>query len=158
MKVYFANILSILGHIDQARAQREESTTEARRIGQEFTLMLGRLVSAIFNWIIRSPEHLRQDADEVITIGSEHGYPQLQALANLFRGWNLSELGQPKEGLAQIAKFTPWALDIGHFLWASICLFINAHAAAKLGQADAALGHLSEAAAAIEKTNVRWME
>jgi hypothetical protein len=95
--------LAYLGYIDQARSRLNEALSEARRIRHAETLAEVLLRA---NWIAAitgSPEMQRQ-AEELLTVSTEYGFPMFLGWAKAFHGKSLTALGQAHKGLTLLTQ------------------------------------------------------
>ena len=110
------------------------------------------------DWIAGQFPDVADRSDKVIALSSEHGFPYLLALGQIYKGGALSILAAPAEGLDFISKGISLCHLIGASYLDAFWLTIQAQANAKLGLFKESLKCLDEAAHHIEKTNERSME
>ena len=97
-------------------------------------------------------------ADEVISLGEEHGLSMWLAYARVFQGWALAERGQPAEGLAKLAKALTDCRATRTRMHRPFHLALLAEALHRSGEAEEGLRVLDEALALVEETDERWWE
>jgi len=149
--------LAYLGYIDQARLRLNEALSEARRLTHATTVAT-MLIHA--NWIVSitgSPE-LQQNAEELLTLSTEHGFSLYLGLATAFRGSSLTALGQAQEGITLIKQGLLTARATGSVVHSPLLLMWLAEAHAMLGQPVEGLNCLAEASQMIETTEERYNE
>jgi class 3 adenylate cyclase/predicted ATPase len=145
------------GHIDQARLRRDEALTEARRISPYNLASMMRHVW-YGEWAtgdVKSAATVLHFAEEVLAISRAHGFALPLAFANIARGWCLGVMGQPDEGVSQIQQAVS-KLPKGAKLGAPFHLLALAELYGKVGQPEAGLQRLTEAAELAETTKERW--
>jgi predicted ATPase len=148
--------LAHLGHIDEARSCVDEAAARVREhsFGAAFVSVHAGWVECAAN----SPHEARRHAELAITLASEHRYPLWLAWGTIYRGWSLTMLGQPEEGLTWLTK----GLSVCCASWSgasvpfALVLLTTAHL--KLGRTDEALQCLAEAAQIIETSDERFFE
>jgi predicted ATPase len=146
--------LAHLGYIDQARVRMNEAISEAQRFKQALTLPNVLYRASWIESIIRSPE-MRQHAEEVLALSTEHGFSFFLGKAIAVRGLHLTRLGQAREGLPLLMQGLTTVRASGavlntpqHYMWLA-----EAHAV--LEQLVEGLNCLAEAAQIIETTGER---
>jgi predicted ATPase len=154
MLTYIALTLASLGYIDQAQSWKIKAVSEARRISHVHTLTL---VLAHANWLdcLTLPALL---TEELLTLATEHGFPQYLGLALAHRGQSLISLGQVREGLLLVNQGLTELRCIGSTVNTPMLFTWLAEAYARLGQFDEARKWLTEAADVISVTDERYYE
>ena len=149
--------LAHLGYIDQARVRVNEAISEAHRFKQALTLPNVLYRASWIESIIRSAK-MRQHAEEVLALSTEHGFSLFLGKAIAIRGLHLTWLGQAREGLPLLTQGLARVRAAGavlntpqHYMWLA-----EAHAV--LGQLVEGLNCLAEAAQIIETTGERHNE
>jgi predicted ATPase len=157
MLAHLAVTLAQLGYIDQARLQRNEAMSEARRLSHAHTLAVVLLHATWIASITRSPEMLRH-AEELMALSTEHGFPYFLGMATAFRGASLTAVGQAQEGLTLLTQGLMAVRATGTVQNTPHALIWCAEAYAMLGRAVEGLNCLAEAARMIETTDERYHE
>jgi class 3 adenylate cyclase/predicted ATPase/DNA-binding winged helix-turn-helix (wHTH) protein len=101
---YGALILWLLGYPDQALQHSHEALTLAQELPYPFNLARALAVAAIVHQFRREGQAARERAEAAIVLATEQGFPHWVAWAILMRGWGLTELGAPPEGIAQLQQ------------------------------------------------------
>src|SRR5262249_22566950 len=96
-------------------------------------------------------------ADEVIAISSEKGFALWLAVGNIMRGWCLSAIGQPAEGIPLIRRGIAAFRTVGAKVMMPFFLTTLAEAYGR-AQPEEALAVIAEAAELVETTQERWSE
>ncbi len=151
MVAYLAVTLAYLGYIDQARSRMNEALSEARRLGHAHTRIHVLGFAGWLDWLTGSSE-LRLRSDEVMALSTEHGFPLWLGYATAFHGLSLTGLGQARDGLALLTQGLAAVRAAGSVANTPSLLIFLAAAHAMLGQPDAGLNSLAEAAQIIEAT------
>jgi predicted ATPase len=158
--LYLSRTLICLGHVDQARLQRDEALAEARRLSP-FTLAYGLYVAWASHWAIEGMDSagtMLRSADELLTISREQGFPLLLGFGNIMRGWSLGALGQAKEGIPLLLEGLATYRETGARLALPFVLTTLAETYARAGLLEEGLSRLAEAAGVVEITQERWAE
>jgi class 3 adenylate cyclase/tetratricopeptide (TPR) repeat protein len=156
--VHLAITLMQLGHLDQARARKNEALGAARELGHVYSLALALTWAAWTECIGGSSNEARRHADEVISLSNEHGFADWLAWGVIYRGWSLVAAGQTKEGLVSLTEgFSRWRAS-GSVQSSSFALTLMADAYAKLELRVEAKNCIAEAEQIIEMTDDRFWE
>jgi tetratricopeptide (TPR) repeat protein len=99
--MWLAGSLCFLGHLDQARARREEAFAEARK-SNPFSLGLGLVSACFWPMAARHVDALDTLSSELLALSNEHGFLFYWAAGAVFHGWSVAARGRPKEGIAEI--------------------------------------------------------
>jgi class 3 adenylate cyclase/tetratricopeptide (TPR) repeat protein len=157
--IYSCLSLLHLGRLDQARSRRDELISLSRGLAHTNNLAIalwGALAHDIDVQV--EPALLLPHAEELEALSAEHGFSFWEAVANAYRGWCLSMLGQTDEGLALQGKATDAYRAIGGVLNLQKYLMMLAEGYSKASRADEGLRQLEEAATIVEATQQRWAE
>ncbi len=154
MLAALASTLTYLGYIDQARMLLNEALSEARRRSHAHTLANMLIFANGIGTLIRSPE-VKRNAEELLMLSTEHGFPYYLGWATAFRGWSLAALGQAQEGLPLLMQGLVALRATGTVAHTPGLLIYLAEAYAMLGQPVEGLNCLAEAAQIIETTEER---
>ena len=148
--------LAHLGHIDRARSCVDEAVARVREhsFGAGFVSVHTGWVECVAN----SPHAARRYAEQAIALANEHRYPHWLAWGTIYRGWSLTMLGQPEEGLTWLTE----GLSTCRASWSGasvpFALILLTTAYLKLGRTGEALQCLAEAAQIIEASDERYFE
>jgi predicted ATPase len=100
----------------------------------------------------------QEQAEALMTLSTEQGFPFWLASATMLRGWALTEQGQGEEGITQIRQgLDAWRV-MGERLYRPHFLALLAEAYGKVGQVEEGLGVLTETLAELETTGQRYCE
>src|SRR5262249_47055294 len=101
---YAGYTLWTLGYADQALKKVPEALALARKLAHPYSLSGALLFAACLYQYLRDAQAAREQAEALISLSTEHGFPFFLTLATCVRGWALVEQGQEEEGLAQIRQ------------------------------------------------------
>ncbi|HEV8714312.1 MAG TPA: adenylate/guanylate cyclase domain-containing protein [Candidatus Binatia bacterium] len=155
---YAAWTLWQLGYPDQALTKSQEAVALAKGLSRPFSLALALGFAAWFHSFRRAEQLAREQAEAVITLSTEQGFPYWLANGTMVRGGALTEQGQVEEGIAHIqqglAAFRAMGAEVG-VTW-SLAMLAEAHG--KVGQVGEGLAVLAEALDLVDKTGERVKE
>jgi predicted ATPase len=100
----------------------------------------------------REAPAVQAQADALLTLAAEQGFPLWMGFGILWRGWALAVQGRGDDGLAQLRQGMTAVLATGQTLSRSLSLVLLAEAAAYAGRVEEGLRLLAEALAAFETT------
>ena len=100
----------------------------------------------------------KQYADELIALSMEHNFFYLLSFGSFHRGFALTALGQPQEGLDAMAQALSMFKAIGAVCCTPWIFVVQADAYAKLDQPQDAFTCLANAAQTIGSTDERFIE
>src|SRR5262249_52139592 len=106
----------------------------------------------------RDQRTVREQAEAVITLSTEHGLPFWLAGGSIFRGWTLVEQGQGEEGIKQLQQGLAIWQATGAEAVRPHFLALLAEAYGKTRQTEEGLKTLAEALLLIDKTGERVYE
>ncbi|MBI3801012.1 MAG: AAA family ATPase [Deltaproteobacteria bacterium] len=155
---YAAWTLWYLGYPEQALKRSQEAVTLAAGLSHPFSLAYALVCAALFHRLRREGQLAREQAEAVMTLSTEQGFPFWLPQGTIVRGWALAEQGQVEEGIAQIQQ----GLDAYRAMGAETerigFLPLLAAAYAQVGRVKEGLSALAAALAFVDKTGVRHYE
>jgi predicted ATPase len=156
---YDACCLWCLGYPKQALRRSQEALALARELGHPFSLAdVLCFAGCMFNSIRRDAQALRDDAEELMRLANEKGFPGWLGWATCFRGEALAMLGQVQEGMAQVREGMAALQSVDVRCYLPGTLHFLAEAQAKAGHPEEGLATLAEAFALVEETDERHWE
>jgi len=155
---YTALALWMLGYLDQALKRSQEALTLARELSHPFTLAFALQWAAVLRYCCREVQATQEQAEALIALSIEQGFPSWQAWGTILQGWALVEQGWEKEGIVQIRQGVASQRAAGLELRRPYFLALLAEAHGKVGQAKEGLTMLGEALAAVDRTGERFYE
>ena len=150
--------LWILGYPEQALKSSHEALMLAQTLSHPFSLALALTYSARLDQLRREGQAVQDQAEAVMTLSTEQGFPAWLAWGTIFRGWALAEQGQRVEGISQTREGLAAWRATGSELWRSHNLALLAEAYGKNAQLEEGLSTVAEALAFVERTEERFYE
>jgi predicted ATPase len=150
--------LWVLGYPEQALQRSHEALTQARQLSHAFSLAFGLSFAAMLHQYRREAYATSEQAEAVIEMAREHGFPRWEALGAILRGWARAEQGQGEEGIAQIRQGVAAWRGQGQELTRPYHLALLAQAHSHIGQVAEGLHILAEALALVDSTEEGWCE
>ena len=155
---YAALSLWLLGYPDQALHRSQEALTLVRTVSRPFLLAYTLTGVVLLHQLRREEHHVQEQAEAIITVSREEGFPYFLAIGLIFRGWALARQGQEEEGMAQLHQGLATYRNTGAKMAQSYLLTFLAEAYGAGGQPEAGLRVLDEALAAVHDTGERMYE
>jgi class 3 adenylate cyclase/predicted ATPase len=157
--LYYASVtLWHLGYPDQALKRSHEAVAVAAGLSLPFSLAQALGFAASFHSFRREWQIAREQAEAVMTLSTEQGFPFWLAQGTIVRGMALAEQGQVEEGIAQMQQGLAAFRAMGAELVRISHLPRLATAYAKAGQVEEGLRVVAEALAAVDQTGARVSE
>jgi len=153
---YLAWLLWLLGYPKQALQWSRDNLDRAR--ARPFSLTHALSAAASLQQCRREGRLAQEQAEAMMAIASEHGFPFFSARGAMLRGWALAAQGQGETGVAQLHEGLAAHRATETTLGQPYFLALVAEAWAWVGQADAGLHALDEALAATHQTGERLYE
>jgi predicted ATPase len=154
--VFLAIALFCLGYPDQASAQSEAATGEARRLAHPQALAVSLTTG---NWLLLlagDDAALNKRADQLVAVATEQGYPFYGAQGTIGLGWVQVNNGNVAEGISLLRSGSAAYRATGAELWLPNYIALLARACEIAGQVEEALILLDEALQIAERTGERW--
>ena len=154
---YAAWTLWLLGYADQARQKIQQLRALLRDVSHPFRLAYIRMLTAMLHYSLKEEEAIQEQAEAVIALSTEHGFPLWLAGGTILRGWVQAARGQQEVGIAQIHRGLAAWQATGAETGRPCCLLLLAEAYAKAGRVQEGLGVVGEALAAVHNgEELRW--
>ncbi|MFY0562781.1 protein kinase domain-containing protein [Archangium lansingense] len=148
---YGSVVHALLGQREDSRRWAREALELARRVGHPYTTAFTLVHGALAHVLSGDVPEVLELTEQALALSSERGFMLWLSWAALFRGWALSELGRPQEGIAlQRQALERWRV-LGLRTGVPYNLSLLAEVHLKLGQ-------VQEARAAVEEGLVRGAE
>jgi predicted ATPase len=148
----------LLGYPDQAPQRIRKALTLARTLADPYSLALALFGAAWLHQLRREGQETQEQAEALLALSTEQGFPFLLPLGTMLQGWALAEQGQAEEGIVQMRHGLAASQAIGTELQRSYWLALLAEAYGKAGQAEAGLAALTEALTVVDKSGERSYE
>jgi len=155
---YAALSLWLLGYPDQALHRSQEALTLVHAMSRPFLSAYTLTAVVLLHQLRREEHHVREQAEAIMTIAREEGFPYFLAIGTILRGWALAKQGQQEEGLAQLHQGLATYRTTGAKMAQSYLLSFFAEAYGANGQPEEGRQVLDEALAAVRDTGERMYE
>jgi tetratricopeptide (TPR) repeat protein len=158
MPCFAAWALWFLGRTDEAVKRMDEAVALAVELSEPHGLAHAQLFASVLYQFRGDHRMTQRYAEAVSELSQAHGLVLYGAMANVMKGWVLSEQGREEEGIERMRdglaalEVTATALVRPHFLG------LLAEALAKLGQLDEAWAQLDEATTIVSNNGERYYE
>jgi len=144
-----------LGYPDQARQKMQEVLALAQDLPHPFSLAQARQCATIFHQLCREGSAAQEQAEALIAIASNQGFPYWVAQGAVYRGWALAEQGHGEEGVIQICQGLATTQAMRIEVHRTYLLGLLADAYGKMWQVEKGLNTLAEALALVQRTGER---
>jgi TOMM system kinase/cyclase fusion protein len=155
---YGAMVLRLLGYADQARRRSQEVLTLTQELAHPFSRAWALIGAARVHQLCQEGQAVQEQAEALIALSTERGFPHMLAEGTIMRGWVLAEQGQREEGVTQMCQGLAAVRAMGAELWRPYFLALLAEAYGKVGQTEEGLTVLTEALAIANKNADRLYE
>jgi predicted ATPase/class 3 adenylate cyclase len=150
-----SHVLWHLGYPEQALQKSQEAIALAQELSHPHSLTYALFFSASLHQLRRERQAAQEQAERVIALATEQGFPVWAALGTIVQGWALVAKRQIEEGMAQIRQGMDTCRAIGVELGWPNYLALSGFAYARRGQLEEALALLVEALDITQKTGQR---
>jgi predicted ATPase/DNA-binding winged helix-turn-helix (wHTH) protein/class 3 adenylate cyclase len=155
---FYALTLWLLGYPDQALQSSQEALALAHEWSHPFTLAEAWGYATWLHQFCREPQAVQSQAQRVIALSNDQGFPYWVTQGTILRGWALAQQGRGEEGIVQMRQSLETFQAIGtKSLW-PYHLALTAEAYGVVGRADDGLMMLGEALAVVHTTGARYYE
>jgi predicted ATPase/class 3 adenylate cyclase len=156
--VHNAKVLWVTGYPDQALQICQQALSLAHELSHPFTLAFAFFGMAELHQFRREvPETLKQ-AEAMIALAGEQGFPVWMELGTLLRAWSRAIQGYPEKGITRMEQYMA-KKPVGSFNairpWVFAMIVEAYGTAGKIGEG---LGQLTAALALVEKSEFRFYE
>jgi len=158
MPCFAAWALWFLGRTDESVKRMDEAVALALELSEPHGLAHAKLFASILYQLRGDSQMTQQYAEAVSEVSQSHGLVMYGAMADVMKGWTLSEQGREQEGIDLMREglaaleVTATALVRPHFL------ALLAEALAKLNRIDEAYALLDEATTIVDNNGERYYE
>jgi class 3 adenylate cyclase/predicted ATPase len=151
-------VLWMLGFPDQALEKGRDAVSLARELSHPFSLAFSLTFAAYLHLFSREALRSQEQAEAVIALSTEQGFPHWLAFGTILRGWAVAEQEQGEEGIAQIHQGLASYHATGANLWRSLFLTLLAEACWKGKQPTKGLEVVAEALDWVQSNESRFYE
>jgi predicted ATPase len=155
---WLSHVLVLLGYPEQALARHSEVSVYARELAHPVTVAVAFAWGCIFHQLLRDGQNAREQAEAVVALATEQGYPLYGAAGMVIRGWALADSGQVEDGIAEIRRGLAAYRATEGEMWLPYFLGLLAEAEGRAGQAAAGLSLAEDAVDRANRTGARWIE
>jgi class 3 adenylate cyclase/predicted ATPase len=145
--------LVCLGYPAQAMRRCQEALALAQELAHPHSLAVAQHFAAFLHHRRREAPAVQAQADALLILAAEQGFPLWVGFGTLWRGWALAVQGWGEAGLTQMHQGMTAVLATGQTLSRSLSLVLLAEAVGHIGQVEEALRLLAEALAAFEASS-----
>ncbi|PTL84901.1 protein kinase [Vitiosangium sp. GDMCC 1.1324] len=150
-----AIVHAFLGQMEQSRRCGREALELAGRVGHPHTTAFTQVYAAMACALRREVPETLPLADQVLALARERGFVVWRTWAAVLRGWALSELGRPLEGLELVRHELGLWRKTGILVTVPVNQSLLAKILLKLGQVREALAAVHEGLARSAMTGER---
>ncbi len=156
LHAYLAWERACVGCFDEAWAACEAAVSEARTLGQYYTLAqaLSRLAPTHADF--GEPASGLAAANELLVLAREYEIAFCEAVAIFSRGWCFGRLGNERDGLALVRQGLQLYRMSGTRLQLQMPLRVEAELLGRIGDVAEGLAKMDEAWAAVAESGERW--
>lgn len=153
-----ANVLVLLGYMDQAEQRSHAAITLAQELAYPFSLGYALNSAAWLHQFRREAVLTQERAEALLALCDEQGFALYRTVGNIFRGWALAQQGRAVEGVTQMREGLGTRQTIGATVTDPYFLALLAEGYGRSEQPEEGLKILAEALAAVDKSGVRFYE
>jgi predicted ATPase len=151
-------VLWFLGYPDRAVQQSDQAVAFAQELSHPFSLAFALCVKVQVHQRRRETNLVQEQAETLITLSTEHGFPFRATIGSMLLGWAMVERGEGKAGITRIEEGIAAWKTIGAKMLSTWWLGLLAEAYGKLGRVEEGLTVLVEALRVVEDTGERFYE
>ena len=145
-----ARTLWALGYPTQALRRSEEAVALAQDLAHPYSLAVVQYQAALLHQHRRDLPAVQAQAEALLTLATEQGFPLFVGHGTYLRGWVLAMQGEGTAGLAQIRQGLAAIMAAGQELSRPVCLVLLAEALGQVGQIEDGLRRLDETLRVLE--------
>ncbi|HJY81248.1 MAG TPA: adenylate/guanylate cyclase domain-containing protein [Candidatus Binatia bacterium] len=146
-----------LGYPDQALKNTQDALRLAHELAHPHTLAFA-LTFLYVHQARHEATAVREQAEALLTLSTEHGFVYRAAWATIWRGWVLAAQGHLEEGLVRMQEGLAAQRATGAEAAHPYFLALVAEIQGKMGQPEEGLAALAEASALMQRTGEQWYE
>jgi predicted ATPase len=157
-RAYTALILWLMGYPEQALARLHDALALAHELSHPFSLAFARCVAAMVYHFRRDVLAVHEQAEAIIVLATEQGFPFWAGMGTSLRGWALAMQSQGEEGTAQVRQGFAARRATGSALGVPWFCILLAEVSDRFGHPEDGLQALAEAHTLMEEHEERWWE
>jgi predicted ATPase len=147
-----------LGYPGHALKRSHEALALARQLSHPQSLALALFAAGLLRYFRGEGQAAQEQAEALIALSSEQGFPFQLAAGTMVRGWALAEQGRGEEGIAQMSQGLSALQTIGAVLPRVVWSGPLAESHGEIGRPEEGLTLLTEALALVDETGARFHE
>jgi predicted ATPase len=155
---YEAFSLWFLGYPNQALKRLSETLSLARELSHPTTVVVTANFACWVYQLFRDGQATLEQAEAAISLSADREFAFWRAMAEIMRGWALTQRGLLDDGIARIRTGMSSIRSTGSQVMMSYFMYLLAEAYGRSGLAKEALITLTEAQAAVDSSGERWCE
>jgi predicted ATPase len=152
---YLGIDLFCLGYPCQALVLSNAAIAEARRLAHPPSLAASLAVAAGLFLLTEDNAALEEQADQLIAVATEQGFPRWHAQGTICRGWVKVKNGEVSEGISLLRTGSKAYRATGSLLWMPHYFALLARACEIAGRIEEGVTLLDDASAVAEQTGER---
>jgi predicted ATPase len=149
-------VLFCLGYPDQGLARGNAAIAEARRLAHPPSLAASLTLGTRLLSLVGDNAALNEQADELVAVAAEQGFPYWRAQGTIYRGWVTVKNGDLTEGIPLLRSGPVASRATGAELFVPHYVALLAEACEIAGQVEEGLTLSDEALQIVERTGERW--
>jgi class 3 adenylate cyclase/predicted ATPase len=149
-------VLFCLGFPDRALEQGSAAIAEARKLAHPASLAASLSFGCKLLSLLGDSAALDEQADKLVGVTTEQGFPHWGAQGMIYRGWIQVEHGDVAEGISLLRHGSSTYRATGAELWMPHVVALLAGACEVSGQVEEAATLFDEALEIVERTGERW--
>ena len=154
---FLAWMLWHLGYPDQALQRSQEAIALAREISHPYSLVSALHFGTAVHRFRGEGAIAQTQAEGVVALASEQGFPYFQAAGTYLRGWAIAEQGQVEAGIVDMLEGRRIWQESGIRQLGQVSLLL-AEAYRKVDRVKDGLAVLAEAEAEMDKSHEKWWQ
>ena len=155
---WLSHVLLVLGYPEQAVRRGGEALAFVSELTHPNTVAVALSWGCIFRQFLRDQRNALSQAEEVMRLATEQGFPLYLAAGKVVHGWALADGGRADEGVAEIGRGLANYAATGAEMWAPYFLGLLAKAQAQAGQIEAGVNAVVAALDRADRRGIRWIE
>jgi predicted ATPase len=151
------NVLFWLGFPDQALANSSAAIAEARGLAHPPSLAASLTIGALLLSLVGDDVALGEQADQLVAVATEQGFPLWRAQGAIYRGWIKVKNGDVTKGMSLLRSGSTAYRATGAEQWMPHYTALLARACEIAGQIEEAVTLSDDALQITERTGERWL-
>jgi predicted ATPase len=157
-KSWLAHLYLILGDPERAIARDGEVPAYVREVSNPSTEAVALAWGCIFRQLLRDQQSAQDQAEAVIALATEQGFPLYRAAGSVVGGWVRAASGHMEDGIAEIRQGLADYSATGAEMWSPYFLALLAETLGCAGQAAPGLEALAQGLDWVGRIEGRWIE